>query len=990
VPKRTDLRKILIVGSGPIVIGQACEFDDSGTQGCRALREEGFEVVLVNSNPATIMTDPDTAERTYIEPLTNEYVAKIIERERPEALLPTLGGQTGLNLAAALSEDGTLARFGVELIGADLAVVRRIQERERPDRLEDALIGWKKFDLEVVRDLADDVFVMCSIESVDPVGVHAGDSITVVPTQTLSVEEEGSLRGAAANVIRAVGIQSGGAHIQFALNPRDGRLVVIDIDPLVSRSSALASKATGFPIARIAAKLAVGYTLDELLGEVPRETPSLDHCAVKIPRWAFETFREADRTLTTQMKSVGEVMALGRTFTEALQKAVRSLEQDGGGLTLGRSVDARELVRLLEVPTPERLAAIAEAYRAGWSTADVHALTRIDPWFLDNVRHIVDYEDVIARHALSDLRVLRRAKQWGFADARIAELTGSSEGDIRAQRARHRITPTFKTVDACAGYLAERAPSLYSTYHDDEGEAPPTDRPTIVILGPGPTRVGQGIEFDACCVDAASALRARGVKAIMINGNPGAVSTDRDTSDCLYWEPLTLEDVLNVVERERPLGVIVQFGGQTPLELAGPLQRAGVTILGTPPDAIDRAADRERLGALLAELGLTRPAGGTARSLPEARAIVARLGYPVLVRPSAGLADRAIQIVHDDEDLRTAVGAGVEHPILIDTFLEDAIEVDVDAVSDGRHVFVGGVMEHIEKAGIHSGDAAGALPPYSLGPDQVELLHRQTAALARGLGVVGLLNVQFAVKNDVVYVLAVNPYASRTVAFVSRAIGVPLARLATETLLGQPLPATEPRTPGHVAVKEAVFPFMNFAGVDVVLGPEMKAIGQVMGVDRDFRTAYLKSQLAAGAQVPTTGKVWISVRSCDRRPIVMLAKRLSELGFSVVAAGETARVLRRHGMAVEGLPAGPDEHTRVLDLMRNGEITLAIDVPEDGRARARSAQARQEALRQNIPYYTTLDGAQAVIGAIEVLLKGDLQVAALQDGSASAPLARAA
>jgi carbamoyl-phosphate synthase large subunit len=980
MPRRSDLRRILIVGSGPPVIGRPGELDWSSTQGCRALREEGCEVVLVASDPATI---PEMAERAYVEPLTGEYVTKIVERERPDALLSTLGGQTALDLAVALSEDGTLARFGVELIGAGLEAIRRAGDPERFRQavarvgldvspvgalpLDPSAIGWKQLEVEVMRDAADAVVVICAIESVDPVGVHPADSISVAPAQTLSDEDRRRLREAAAAVIRAIGVETGSAGIRFALDPQDGRLVVLGVTPRVGRSAALASRATGVPIARISAKLAVGYTLDELPDDVGREMGRVDHCVVTIPRWAFETFPDADRTLTVETKAVGETMAIGRTFKEALQKAVRSLEQDARGLTLGRAVDPPELARLLEVPTPERLFAIAEAYRRGWSTADVHASTRIDRWFLEHVRDLVAYEDVIATRALGDRRVLRRAKRWGFADARIAELTGGSEREIRALRLRHGITPTFRTTGAV------RAPCLYSTYADGDGGAPP-ERPGVVILGSGPGRIGQGIEFDHCCVHAASALRARGVAAVLVDCNPQATSTDADTSNRLYLEPVTLEDVLNVVDRERPLGLIVQFGGETPSALAAPLQEAGVRILGTSPDAIDRARDRERFGALLAHLGLTRAAGATVRSLPEARAIAARLGYPVLVRAASVPGDRATHVVHDDAGLRTAVGSGLQGPIRIDTFLEEAIAVAVDAVSDGRQVFVGGVMEHIEKAGIHSGDAACALPPYSLGPDQVERLHRQTAALARGLGVVGLLEVRFALKSDVVYVLEVIPRASRTVPFVSSAIGVPLARLATGILLGDGLPAMELPASGHIAVKEAVFPFVKFPGVDVVLGPEMKSTGVVMGFDRDFRQAYLKSQLAAGARLPTAGGVWISVRSCDRRPLVMLAKRLGELGFSVVAAGETAQVLRRHGMAVEEVPAGADEHSRVLALMGNGEIGLAIDIPEDGPARARSAPARHQALRQNIPYYTTLDGARAVIGALEVLLKGDARV----------------
>jgi len=1062
VPRRTDLRKILLIGSGPIVIGQACEFDYSGTQACKALREEGFQVVLVNSNPATIMTDPEMADRTYLEPLIPEVLAAIIARERPQALLPTLGGQTGLNLAVALAEDGTLARFGVELIGATLAAIKTAEDRDlfkqamqriglslprsrqvrslaeareavrligypvilrpsftlggsggsvayNPDELEEAVrwgvqlspvgrvlveesvMGWKEFELEVMRDLADNVVVICSIENVDPMGVHTGDSITVAPAQTLTDKEYQLMRDAALAIIREIGVETGGSNIQFAVHPQDGRLVVIEMNPRVSRSSALASKATGFPIAKIAAKLAVGYTLDELRNDITRETPAcfepvLDYCVVKIPRWAFEKFPEADPTLTTQMKSVGEVMAIGRTFKEALQKAVRSLEQERWGLTLEGPVADDELRRLLQVPTPERLFALGEAYRAGLGTDEIHRLTQIDPWFLEQIRQLVDFEREITRAGLQDVRVLRRAKQWGFADRRLAQLTGTTEGAVRDHRLAHGIRATFKTVDTCAAEFAAHTPYLYSTY-EDEDEAPPTDRPKVVILGSGPNRIGQGIEFDYCCVHAAFALRALGVEAIMVNCNPETVSTDYDTSDRLYFEPLTLEDVLNVVAKERPLGVIVQFGGQTPLKLAVPLEALGVPILGTSPEAIDRAEDRQRFSALLAELGLTQAAGATARSLGEARQITAQIGYPVLVRPSYVLGGRAMQIVHDEQDLREfmseAVRVSPQHPILIDKFLEDAIEIDVDAVADGQQVVVAGVMEHIEKAGIHSGDAACALPPYSLGDDQVHALRTQTRALAQALGVVGLINVQFAVRNDVIYVLEVNPRASRTVPFVSKAIGVPLAKVATRALLGHPvapLAAVEERELAHIAVKEAVFPFIKFPGVDAVLGPEMKSTGEVMGLDRDFRKAYLKSQLAAGSVLPTTGKVFVSVKNRDKRVVATLAKRLSEMGFGLVATAGTARVLERHGMTVEVIHKVADGYRpNVVDLMKRGEIALVFNTPEDGRARKDSAAIRRTAVTQQIPYYLTVDGIQAAIGAIEALLKGELGVLSLQE-----------
>ncbi len=1067
MPKRTDIRKILIIGSGPIVIGQACEFDYSGTQAVKALREEGFEVVLVNSNPATIMTDPELADRTYVEPLTPEFIAKIIERERPQALLPTLGGQTGLNLAVALAEDGTLARFGVELIGAKLPAIKKAEDRQlfkeameliglqlprsgyartldearqvvrrvgypaiirpsftlggtggsvayNPEELEEAVrwglqmspvgtvlveesvIGWKEFELEVMRDLADNVVIICSIENVDPMGVHTGDSVTVAPAQTLTDKEYQLMRDASIAIIREIGVETGGSNIQFAVNPEDGRLVVIEMNPRVSRSSALASKATGFPIAKIAAKLAVGYTLDEIRNDITRETPAsfepaIDYCVVKFPRWAFEKFPEADRTLTTQMKSVGEVMAIGRTFKEALQKSIRSLEQDRWGLTLGRPVDDEELRRLLRVPNPDRIFAIAEAYRAGLATPEIHALTKIDRWFLEGIREIVAFEPEVSLAGLADPDVLRRAKRLGFADRRIAELAGTTEQAVRERRLAHGIRATFKTVDTCAAEFVAHTPYLYSTY-EEEDEAPRTDRPKVVILGSGPNRIGQGVEFDYCCVHAAFALRDLGVEAIMVNCNPETVSTDYDTSDRLYFEPLTLEDVLNVVEKERPLGVVVQFGGQTPLKLAVPLQQAGVPILGTSPDAIDRAEDRERFNALIRELGLNQAAGATARSLPEARTIAGSIGYPVLVRPSYVLGGRAMRLVYDDTDLSTymreAVRVSSEHPVLIDKFLEDAIEIDVDAVADAERVIVGGVMEHIEKAGVHSGDAACALPPYSLGEDQIEALREQTKALARALSVVGLINVQFAIRQETIYVLEVNPRASRTVPFVSKAIGVPLAKLATRALLGHslaPWAALEQRELAHIAVKESVFPFVKFPGVDAVLGPEMKSTGEVMGIDHDFRKAYLKSQLAAGSVLPTSGKVFVSVKNRDRRLVTTLAKRLSEMGFTLVATPGTARVLERQGMAAELVhKVGEGYRPNVLDLMKRGEITLVINTPDDGRGRQDSYSIRRTAVTQNIPYYLTIDGAQTAIGAIEALLKGEPRVLSLQEYHAGA------
>ncbi len=1062
MPKRKDLTKILIIGSGPIVIGQACEFDYSGTQAVKALREEGFDVVLVNSNPATIMTDPELATRTYVEPLTPEFVAKVIERERPQALLPTLGGQTGLNLAVALAEDGTLDRFGVELIGAKLPAIKKAEDRQlfkramesiglalprsgyartldearavvaetgypaiirpsftlggtggsiahTPAELEEAVrwglqmspvgtilveesvLGWKEYELEVMRDMADNVVIICSIENVDPMGVHTGDSVTVAPAQTLTDKEYQIMRDASLAIIREIGVETGGSNIQFAVNPDDGRLVVIEMNPRVSRSSALASKATGFPIAKIAAKLAVGYMLDEIRNDITKETPAsfepaLDYCVVKFPRWAFEKFPEADATLTTQMKSVGEVMAIGRTFKEALQKAIRSLEQDRWGLTLDRAVTADELERLLEVPNPDRIFAIGDAYRSGMSTEDIHALTRIDRWFLEGMREIVAFERAVELAGLDDADVLRKAKQMGFADRRIARLTGTTEATVRRRRLEHGIRVTFKTVDTCAAEFVAHTPYLYSTY-EEEDEAPPTDRRKVVILGSGPNRIGQGIEFDYCCVHAAFALREAGVEAIMVNCNPETVSTDYDTSDRLYFEPLTLEDVLNIVDKERPLGVIVQFGGQTPLKLAVPLRDVGVPILGTSPDAIDRAEDRQRFSTLLHELDLAQAAGATARSLPEAQTIASSIGYPVLVRPSYVLGGRAMRIVYDDEDLvefvSEAVRVSPEHPILVDKFLENSIEIDVDAVADAEHVVIGGVMEHTEKAGIHSGDASCALPPYSLGDEEVRTLRAQTKALARALGVVGLINIQFAIRNDTVYVIEVNPRASRTVPFVSKTIGAPLAKIATRVMLGDSLGPwlhLDTLEPSHIAVKEAVFPFVKFSGVDTVLGPEMKSTGEVMGLDFDFRKAYLKSQVAAGSYLPTTGKVFVSVKNRDKRAIAMLAKRLADMGFSLVATAGTGRVLERQGMTVEVIHKVAEGYRpNVIDLMRRGEIALVLNTPEDGRSRKDSYMIRRTAVMQNIACYTTIDGAQAAVGAIEALLKGELTVRSLQE-----------
>jgi carbamoyl-phosphate synthase large subunit len=997
-----------------------------------------------------------------VEPLTPEVLERIIAVERPQALLPTLGGQTGLNLAVALAERGVLDRFGVELIGAKLEAIRKAEDRElfkaamqriglelprsgyarsieqarevvrevgypaiirpsytlggtggsiawNPDELdgairwglqqspvgqvlvEESVIGWKEFELEVMRDLRDNVVIVCSIENFDPMGVHTGDSITVAPAQTLTDKEYQLMRDAALAIIREIGVETGGSNIQFGVNPADGRMVVIEMNPRVSRSSALASKATGFPIAKIAAKLAAGYTLDELRNDITRETPAsfeptIDYCVVKVPRWAFEKFPEADQTLTTQMKSVGEVMAIGRTFKEALQKAVRSLEQDRSGLGLDQPPPDLETLRdRLRVPTADRLLYLAEAMRRGLGREEIAGLTGIDPWFLAQMEELVAFEEAFRGAPDLSRGTLRQAKRLGFSDRRLAELAGRAEAEVRAARQAHGVRATFKMVDTCAAEFVAHTPYLYSTY-EDEDEAPPTERRKVVILGSGPNRIGQGIEFDYACVHAAFALREAGVEAIMVNCNPETVSTDYDTSDRLYFEPLTFEDVLNIVEKEQPLGVIVQFGGQTPLKLAVPLERAGVRILGTSPDAIDRAEDRERFADLLRKLGLQQPPNGSARSADEAVRIAATLGYPVLVRPSYVLGGRAMEVVYEEarlrEWMREAARVSPDHPILIDKFLEDALEIDVDALCDGQDVLIGGVMEHIEKAGIHSGDSACALPPYSIGDDQVERLRTQTRALALDLGVVGLLNIQFALKSDTIYVLEVNPRASRTVPFVSKAIGLPLAKLATQVVLGARIPELGVREIGdlpHVSVKEAVFPFVKFPGVDVILGPEMRSTGEVMGIGREFRTAYLKSQLAAGSTLPRGGKAFISVRNRDKRAVVNIARSLADIGFQLVATRGTAKVLERHGLAVEAVhKVAEGWRPNIVDFMKQNEIALVINTPEDGRARKDSYLIRRTAVLQNIPYYTTIDGAQAALEAIEAQRAGALEVQPLQ------------
>jgi carbamoyl-phosphate synthase large subunit len=1077
MPKRTDIRTILIIGSGPIVIGQACEFDYSGTQGCKALREEGYRVVLVNSNPATIMTDPEFGDRTYVEPITVEVLAAIIEKERPEALLPTLGGQTALNTAVALAESGVLERCRVELIGAKLPAIKKAEDRElfkqamtriglevpksgyassveeaqqiiqrvgypaiiRPSftlggtggniaynreefdefiqwglnlspvrqvLIEASVIGWKEFELEVMRDLKDNVVIICSIENFDPMGIHTGDSITVAPAQTLTDKEYQIMRDAAIAIIREIGVETGGSNIQFAVDPASGRMVVIEMNPRVSRSSALASKATGFPIAKIASKLAVGYTLDEIRNDITRETPAsfeptIDYCVVKYPRWAFEKFPGADDTLTTQMKSVGEAMAIGRTFKEALQKAIRSLEIDAYGLETrirGNQEDRGGLLRAirekLRVPKWDRVFHIADAFRLGMDLTEIHALTRIDPWFLANIRQIVEFEERLRHpenaspsdHPLLTTPVMREAKVLGFSDRRLATLTGSDELTIRDARKRMEIEATFKMVDTCAAEFVAYTPYLYSTY-ERECEAKPTDRPKVVILGAGPNRIGQGIEFDYCCVHAVFALKAMGFETIMVNCNPETVSTDYDTADRLYFEPLALEDVLNIVDCEKPVGIIVQFGGQTPLKLAVPLQRAGVKILGTSPDAIDRAEDRERFKQLLQTLGLNQPPNGTAVSFEQAAVIARQIGYPVLVRPSYVLGGRAMEIVYDDEGLRDymerAVQASPDHPILVDKFLEDAIEMDVDAVSDGKRVVVGGIMEHIEEAGIHSGDSACSLPPRSVGEALLEEIREQTRAMALELGVVGLINIQFAIKDRLVYVLEVNPRASRTVPFVSKAIGVPLAKLAAQVMLGatlEELNFTEERKLTHIAVKEAVLPFAKFPNVDAVLGPEMKSTGEVMGIDVDFGRAFAKSQIAASGRLPVSGTIFLSVRNKDKAVVGALARRLTQMGFRLIATEGTAAAIRNVGVAVERVfKVAEGFRPHIVDRMKNGEVAAVINTPEGRSARLDSYSIRRTAVTMGIPYFTTMAAAFAASEAIRTLRQREMGVRSLQE-----------
>ncbi|MFN0242670.1 MAG: carbamoyl-phosphate synthase large subunit [Planctomycetota bacterium] len=1067
MPRRDDLESILIIGSGPIVIGQACEFDYSGTQACKALREEGYKVLLVNSNPATIMTDPDTADVTYIEPITVEAVTKILEKERPDALLPTLGGQTGLNTALALHDAGVLDRLGIEMIGAQAEVIRKAEDRDlfrgamqkcglacarsgvahtmddarrvlaeiglpcviRPGftlggtgggiaynvdefeeiverglaasmnsevLIEESLLGWKEFEMEVMRDKADNVVIICSIENFDPMGVHTGDSITVAPAQTLTDREYQNMRNASITIMREIGIECGGSNVQFAIDPQTGRMIVIEMNPRVSRSSALASKATGFPIAKFAAKLAVGYTLDELKNDITKQTPAcfeptIDYCVVKIPRFAFEKFKGADRTLTTQMKSVGETMAIGRTFRESLQKALRGLETGRPGLGLDPRdpmevllADGSGLTRALRVPNDNRLLAVRVAYRSGWSTEEIYEATKIDRWFLENIRALVDYEAELGGAVLTKERLLE-AKRLGYSDRQLATATGSTESDVTALREEFGLRPTYKLVDTCAAEFEAQTPYYYSTW-EDESELRQSKQPKVMILGGGPNRIGQGIEFDYCCVHAAFAVREIGKEAVMVNSNPETVSTDYDTSDDLFFEPLTHEDVMSIVRAIEPEGIIVQFGGQTPLNLASGLKKAGAPLIGTSVESIDRAEDRELFNACIKKLGLHQPDSGMARDVGQAFEIARRIGYPVLVRPSYVLGGRAMEIVYDDAGLdqymQNAVHVTPDRPILVDRFLEEAIEVDVDAICDGKTVVIGGIMEHIEEAGIHSGDSTCVLPPHTLGSGILKEIRTATHALAKELQVIGLMNIQFAVKDDRVYVLEVNPRASRTVPFVSKAIGVPLAKLATKVMCGMTLAElgfTQEVVPPFYSVKVPVFPFNKFPGVDILLSPEMRSTGEVMGIDIDLGHAFVKAYQAAGLKLPKHGRVFVSVKNSDKRAIISEARTLAALGYELLATDGTWSALKANGIAVERVNKVHEGRPHIVDMIKNREINLILNTPYGKQQRVDDSSIRSAAVTAGIPCITTRAGISAVVSALSAMHKSDYAVRSLQE-----------